>query len=44
MVTQIKESKGSASKPVASTKPKSKKVIEEGFDMKDRFQKLANIL
>ena len=43
-VTQIKESKGSASKPVASTKPKSKKVIEEGFDMKDRFQKLANIL
>jgi len=40
----IKESKGSASKAVASTKPKSKKVIEEGFDMKDRFQKLANIL
>ena len=43
-VTQIKESKGSASKPVASTKPKSKKVIEEGFDMKARFKKLANIL
>jgi len=43
-VTQIKESKGSASKPVASTKPKSPKVIEEGFDMKNRFQKLANIL
>ena len=43
-VKQIKESKGSASKPVASTKPKSKKVIEEGFDMKQRFQKLANIL
>ena len=41
---QIKESKGSASKPVASTKPKSQKVIGEGFDMKDRFQKLANIL
>ena len=41
---QIKESKGSASKPVASTKPKSKKVIEEGFDMKARFKKLANIL
>jgi hypothetical protein len=40
----IKESKGSASKPVASTKPKSQKVIGEGFDMKDRFQKLANIL
>jgi hypothetical protein len=42
---QIKESKGSASKAVASTKPKSTpKVIEEGFDMKSRFQKLANIL
>ncbi len=43
-VKQIKESKGSASKAVASTKPKSPKVIEEGFDMKQRFQKLANIL
>jgi hypothetical protein len=41
---QIKEKKGSASKVVASTKPKSKKVIGEGFDMKARFQKLANIL
>ena len=40
----IKEKKGSASKPVASTKPKSKKVIGEGFDMKERFKKLANIL
>jgi hypothetical protein len=41
----IKEKKGSASKAVASTKPKSTpKVIGEGFDMKDRFQKLANIL
>jgi hypothetical protein len=40
----IKEKKGSASKAVASTKPKSKKVIGEGFDMKERFQKLANIL
>jgi hypothetical protein len=41
----IKESKGSASKATASTKPKSTpKVIEEGFDMKQRFQKLANIL
>ena len=41
----IKESKGSASKAVASTKPKSSpKVIEEGMDMKKRFQKLANIL
>ncbi len=41
----IKENKGSASKATASTKPKSApKVIEEGFDMKKRFQKLANIL
>ena len=40
----IKESKGAASKPVASTKPKSKKVITEGSEMKKRFQKLANIL
>ena len=41
----IKESKGTASKAVASTKPKSApKVIEEGFDMKARFKKLANIL
>jgi hypothetical protein len=40
----IKEKKGSASKAVASTKPRSKKVIGEGFDMKERFQKLANIL
>ena len=41
----IKESKGTASKAIASTKPKSTpKVIEEGFDMKSRFQKLANIL
>ena len=42
---QIKENKGTASKATASTKPKSApKVIEEGFDMKQRFQKLANIL
>jgi hypothetical protein len=41
----IKESKGTASKAIASTKPKSTpKVIEEEFDMKQRFQKLANIL
>ena len=41
----IKENKGSASKATASTKPKSTpKVIEEGFDMKARFKKLANIL
>jgi len=39
----IKESKGSASKAVASTKPKSTpKVIEEGMDLKKRFQKLAS--
>ena len=43
-VKPIKEKKGSASKAVASTKPKSPSVIEEGFDMKQRFQKLANIL
>jgi len=40
----IKESKGTASKAVASTKPKTEKVISEGFDMKERFQKLAKIL
>ena len=41
----IKEKRGSASKAIASTKPKSTpKVIGEGFDMKQRFQKLANIL
>ena len=40
----IKESKGSSSKPVASTKPKTEEVISEGFDMKARFQKLAKIL
>ena len=40
----IKESKGSASKAVASTKPKSEEVISEGFEMKERFQKLAKIL
>ena len=45
MPKPIKENKGTASKAVASTKPKSTpKVIEEGFDMKSRFQKLANIL
>jgi len=40
----IKERKGAASKPVASTKPKSKKVIGEGFELKERFKKLAHIL
>ena len=40
----IKESKGSSSKAVASTKPVSKKVISEGSDVKARFKKLANII
>jgi len=40
----IKESKGSSSKPVASTKPKTDEVISEGSDMKARFQKLAKII
>ena len=39
----VKESKGSSSKAVASTKP-SKKVISEGSDVRGRFQKLANII
>ena len=43
-VKQIKERKGAASKPVASTKPQSKEVIEEGFELKERFKKLARIL
>jgi hypothetical protein len=36
--------KGSSSKPVASTKPKSKAVLAEGAELKERFQKLAKIL
>ena len=39
----VKESKGSSSKAVASTKP-SKKVISEGSDVRARFKKLANII
>ena len=39
----INESKGAASKPVASTKPE-KEVISEGNELRDRFKKLANIL
>ena len=39
----INESKGAASKPVASTKSE-KEVISEGTDLRDRFKKLANIL
>ena len=42
--TEIKESKGSASKAVASTKSKKQKVIAEGHEMRDRFKKLAGIL
>ena len=42
--SKVQESKGSASKAVASTKPKTEEVISEGFDMKARFQKLAKIL
>ena len=41
---KIKESKGSSSKPVASTEPKSKEVITEGSELKSRFKKLANII
>ena len=39
----INEHKGSASKPIASTKPE-KKVISEGSDLRDRFKKLANLI
>ena len=42
--TKIKENKGSASKAVGSTKPKTKKILKEGSELKDRFQKLAGIL
>jgi len=39
----INESKGSASKPIASTKSE-KKVITESSDLRDRFKKLANLI
>ena len=42
--TEIKESKGSASKPVASTKSKKQEVIAEGHEMRERFKKLAGII
>ena len=42
--TEIKESKGSASKPVASTKSEKQEVISEGHELRDRFKKLAGIL
>jgi len=44
---EIKESKrikGTASKPVASTKSEKQEIITESDDMKARFKKLANIL
>ena len=37
-------SKGSSSKPVASTKPANQEVLSEGAELKARFKKLANIL
>ena len=42
--TEMKESKGSASKPVASTKSEKQEVISEGHELRDRFKKLAGIL
>jgi len=43
--TEIKESKGSASKAVASTKSeKQEEVISEGNELRNRFKKLANII
>jgi hypothetical protein len=39
----INESKGSASKPIASTKSE-KKVISESTELRDRFKKLANLI
>ena len=42
--TEIKETKGSASKAVASTKSKKSEVISEGHELRDRFKKLAGIL
>ena len=41
-IPKVKISEGSASKPVASTKP-SKKVISEGIDLANRFKKLAGL-
>jgi hypothetical protein len=40
---EINEHKGSASKPIASTKPE-KEVITEGSDLRDRFKMLANLI
>ena len=41
--TEIKESKGSASKAVASTKSEKQEEISEGSELRDRFKKLAGI-
>jgi len=41
---EIKESKGTASKAVASTKSKKQEVIAEGSELRDRFKKLAGII
>ena len=40
----VKESKGSASKPIASTKSPKQEVISEGSELKERFQRLAKII
>jgi sulfur relay (sulfurtransferase) DsrC/TusE family protein len=40
---EIKESKGSASKAVASTKSEKQEIISEGSELRDRFKKLAGI-
>ena len=40
---RVNESKGQASKAVASTEPK-KEVLSEGAEMKNRFKKLANLI
>ena len=44
--TEIKETKGSASKAVASTKSEKQntEVIAEGSELRDRFKKLAGII
>ena len=42
--SEIKESKGSASKAVASTKSEKQEVIAEGSELRDRFKKLAGII
>tara|TARA_R100001463_G_scaffold24619_2_gene58608 strand:- start:15593 stop:16759 length:1167 start_codon:yes stop_codon:yes gene_type:complete len=43
-IQPVKESKGSSSKVVASTKPAKDEVLNEGTEIKNRFKKLANIL